>query len=107
MGTASYCRISTVDQEKEGSSLGSQLEACLKLADERGWTVPEENRFSEAYSGLTMDRPRLDDLRELIKARQIDSLVVYSTDRLSRDPVHLLLLIEEFDKAGLETCFCH
>jgi len=102
MGTASYCRVSTEDQEREGSSLGSQLEACLKLADERGWTVPEENRFSEVYSGSTMDRPQLDNLRELARNRQIDSLVIYSTDRLSRDPVHLLLLIEEFDKAGVE-----
>ncbi len=105
MRPATYCRVSTEDQEREGSSLDSQLEACLKLADERGWTVPEEKRFREVYSGLTTDRPQLGELRELIRDRQIDSLVVYSTDRLSRDPVHLLLLIEEFDKAGVELIF--
>ena len=39
MGAAIYCRVSTEDQEREGTSLQSQLEACRKLAQERGYEV--------------------------------------------------------------------
>ena len=37
MGTAIYCRVSTEDQEKEGTSLDSQAEAGIKKA--RVWIV--------------------------------------------------------------------
>ena len=100
-----YCRVSTEDQEREGSSLGSQLEACLKMAKEKGYEVPERYVISEVWSGLTLERPGLTQLRDWVKDGEADAVVVYSTDRLSRDPVHLLLLVEEFDKKGVELLF--
>ena len=37
MGTAAiYCRVSTEDQEREGTSLETQLEACRNKAKELG-----------------------------------------------------------------------
>jgi len=36
MKAAIYCRVSTEDQEREGSSLDSQLEACVKKALDLG-----------------------------------------------------------------------
>ena len=39
MKAAIYCRVSTEDQEREGTSLQSQLEACKKLAPEKGYEV--------------------------------------------------------------------
>ena len=95
-----YCRVSTEDQEKEGTSLQTQLEACLKDCEEKGYNVAY--RLSETCSGLTLDRPKLNELRELIRNGQIDVIVVYSLDRLSRDPVHLVILTEEFDKYHVE-----
>ena len=56
-------------------------------------------RFSEAYSGLTLERPKLNELRELARAGSIDIIVCYCLDRLSRDPVHGVIIIEELDKA--------
>ena len=100
-----YCRVSTEDQEREGSSLGSQLEACLKMAKEKGCEVPERYVISEVWSGLTLERPGLNQLRNWVRDGEVDAVVVYSTDRLSRDPVHLLLLVEEFDKKGVELVF--
>jgi len=44
------------------------------------------NRFSEAYSGLSLERPELDNLRELVRDEIVDVIVCYSLDRLSRDP---------------------
>ena len=81
MRAAIYCRVSTEDQEKEGTSLQTQLEACLKYCQDRDYDVA--HRFSEAYSGLTLERSRLNELRELVRNGQIDVIVVFCLDRLS------------------------
>ena len=101
---AIYCRVSTEDQEREGSSLGSQLEACVKKAQELGYETGDHT-IQETWSGLTLDRPKLTELREWVRDKEINAVIVYSTDRLSRDPLHLLLLVEECDKAGVVPVF--
>jgi site-specific DNA recombinase len=93
---AIYCRVSTEDQEREGTSLQTQLEACLQYCQDKGYQVIY--RFSEAFSGLSLDRPKLNELRELVRNEQIDVVVVYCLDRLSRDPTHGVILTQELDK---------
>ncbi|MCL0077341.1 recombinase family protein, partial [Dehalococcoidia bacterium] len=105
MKAALYARVSTEDQEREGTSLQSQEKACLKKASELGYEVPDGYLLKEVYSGLTLDRPRLTQLRQWVRNKEIDAVVLYSTDRLSRDPVHLLLLVEELDKAKVALIF--
>jgi len=102
MRAAIYCRVSTEDQEREGTSLDSQLEACLNKADELGYEVPEELIFRETYSGLALDRPILAQLRALIRNQEIDGLIAYTLDRLSRDPVHFIILQGELERAGIK-----
>ncbi len=94
--TATYCRVSTDNQETEGTSLQTQLEACCEHCQGKDYEVTY--RFSEAYSGLTLDRPKLNELRELVRNEQIDVLAVYSLDRLSRDPTHGVILTQELEK---------
>ncbi len=101
--TATYCRVSTDNQEAEGTSLQTQLEACLNYCQGKGYDV--SYRFSEVYSGLSLERPELDKLRELVRNGQIDVVVVYCLDRLSRDPGHGVILTQELEKhrVALET----
>src|SRR5664279_5229743 len=94
--TVVYCRVSTEGQEQEGTSLQTQLQACLKYCEAKGYEVAF--KFSEAWSGLSLERPKLNELRELIRGEQIDSVVVYSLDRFSRDPVHGVILMQELEK---------
>ncbi len=91
-----YCRVSTDNQEAEGTSLQTQLEACLDYCQQKGYEV--SHRFSEAYSGLALERPKLNELRELVRAGDIDVIVCYCLDRLSRDPTHGVILTQEIEK---------
>ena len=96
MKAAIYCRVSTEGQEQDGTSLITQLEACQKYCQARQYQV--EHELSEAWSGLSLERPKLDELRELIRTEAIDAVVVYSLDRFSRDPVHGVILMQELEK---------
>ena len=102
MRAAIYCRVSTEDQEREGTSLQSQLEECRNKAHELGYEVPEEFIILETYSGLTLDRPKLPRLRQWVRDKEVDAVIGYTLDRLSRDPVHFIILQEELEKAGVE-----
>ena len=93
---AIYCRVSTDNQEREGTSLQTQLEACRNYCQDKGYDVAY--RFSEAYSGLMLERPKLNELRELVRNGQVDVVVVYCLDRLSRDPTHGVILTQELEK---------
>jgi site-specific DNA recombinase len=97
-----YARVSTEDQGK-GFSIPTQLEACQKLAEREGYTVPESHILvDEGISGTTIDRPGLRKLRALVNARAIAAVIVYDPDRLSRNLGHQLLLAEEFERAGVK-----
>ena len=100
MRAASYFRVSTDNQEAEGTSLQTQLEACREYCRSKGYEVIHQ--FSEAYSGLTLDRPKLNELREVIRSGDIDVVVAYSLDRLSRDPTHGVILTQELEKHGVK-----
>ncbi|MFC1894131.1 recombinase family protein [Chloroflexota bacterium] len=93
---AIYCRVSTDNQEREGTSLQTQLENCLTYCQGKGYDV--SYRFSEAYSGLSLERPELDKLRELVRNETIDVAVCYSLDRLTRDPGHGVIITQELEK---------
>ena len=99
--TAIYCRVSTEDQEREGTSLDSQLKACQDKAQELGYEISEDYTIRETYSGLSLDRPKLDQLRQWVRDREVDVVIAYTLDRLSRDPVHFIILQEELERNGI------
>jgi site-specific DNA recombinase len=99
-----YCRVSTKNQETEGTSLESQADACIKHAESLGYAVGRVTK--EVYSGAELwDRPQLARDRAELKSKQFDALICYSTDRLSRDPIHLFILAEECARANCELIF--
>ena len=90
---AIYCRASTEGQEQDGTSLQTQLEACLKYCRARQYEAGYQ--LSEAWSGLSLERPKLAELRELVGLEKVDAVVVYGLDRLSRDPTHRVIVTQE------------
>ncbi|MEK7848499.1 MAG: recombinase family protein [Chloroflexota bacterium] len=100
-----YLRVSTENQEAEGTSLETQERACLAKARELAQPGDEVVVLREVYSGLSLERPELSKLRDWVRAGQVRAVVVYAADRLSRDGLHLLLLVEEIEKAGTTLAF--
>lgn len=102
---AIYCRVSTEGQEKEGTSLQTQRDACLNKARELGYVVPEHLIFTEVFSGLTLSRPKLAVLRTEIKEGDLNAVIVYTPDRLCRVGEDILSLVKEFKASGVSLIF--
>ncbi len=83
------------------NSLDAQREACeayIKSQAHEGWTLVREHFDDGGLSGASLDRPALQDLLNLVRARQIDIIVVYKVDRLTRSLADFAKLVEEFDE---------
>lgn len=94
-----YSRVSTMDQGIEGTSLESQIEACKRYANKRGYETTYIIR--DTFSGLTLERPGLQQVLGLVRAKEIDALVIYSSDRFSRDGLDLPNLVRECELNGV------
>jgi site-specific DNA recombinase len=95
---AIYCRVSTEDQEREGTSLQSQQAACVAKAVELGYEITADTVFLETYSGLTIDRPKLQQLRQAARDSELGVVIAYALDRLSRDPVHCIIIQDDLER---------
>ncbi len=102
---AIYARVSS-DKQKEEQTIGSQTAALKEYAKAEGYAVPSEWIFQdEGYSGSTLQRPGLECLRDLATEGQIETVLVFSPDRLSRKYAYQILLLEEFSRQGVEVIF--
>ena len=105
MRVAAYVRVSTSRQVKL-ETIDQQLEMVSRYAREKGWELPQEDIFrDDGYSGTTLKRPALDALRDKARLREFEAVVVPSPDRLARNYVHQMVLIEELEKAGCKVEF--
>lgn len=98
-----YCRVSTVNQAEEGTSLETQEELCKDYAARHGYTVAE-TYIERGRSAKTDNRPELQKMRTYCQKRkgQIDAILIYKVDRLSRNTYDYGRLKFEFSKAGVQ-----
>ena len=89
-----YVRVSTAEQAKEGYSIGEQIERLKKYCEAMGWIVVAIF-VDPSYSGGDMNRPGLRDMIKTVQDEDIDKVVVYKLDRLSRSQKDTLYLIED------------
>src|SRR4030095_10692104 len=102
---ALYARVSS-DRQKEEGTIASQTALLLEHAQAHNFTAPAEWVFEdEGYSGSVLARPGLERLRDLAAEGQIEAVLIYAPDRLSRKYAYQVLLIEEFARGGVETVF--
>jgi DNA invertase Pin-like site-specific DNA recombinase len=66
-----------------------------------GWTAVERRYEDGGYSGANLERPALRALMEDIESGQVDCVVVYKVDRLSRSLLDFARLIGSFEERGV------
>jgi site-specific DNA recombinase len=102
---AIYARVSS-DQQREANTIASQTASLIEFAQGHDLEVPKEWVFEDdGYSGATLERPGLERVRDLAAEGQIQVVLAYSPDRLSRKYAYQILLIEELARNGVETLF--
>jgi len=102
---AIYARVSS-EQQREENTIASQTALLIEFAKGHDLEVPKEWVFEdEGYSGATLERPGLERVRDLAAEGQIQVVLTYAPDRLSRKYAYQILLIEEFARHGVEMLF--
>ena len=105
MRVAVYVRVSTSTQVQM-QTIEQQLDRLRQYVHQQGWTLGEDRIFrDDGYSGANLKRPALDRLRDMMRARELDRLVITAPDRLARNYVHQIVLIDEFERAGCQVEF--
>jgi len=102
---AIYTRKSTEEGlDQEFNSLHAQREAAeafIKSQKHAGWTLIPHHYDDGGFTGGNLDRPALQRLLEDIDGHQIDCVVVYKVDRLSRSLLDFARLVDRFDQRSV------
>jgi site-specific DNA recombinase len=103
MRVAIYGRVSTSHQV-DHQTIEQQLErlsAHVAMHAAEDWVLDPAHVFrDDGYSGTMLARPGLDRLRDAVKGREVDRVLVTAPDRLARNYVHQMVLLEEWAQAG-------
>jgi site-specific DNA recombinase len=102
---AIYTRKSTEEGlDQEFNSLDAQREAGeAYIASQRqvGWRLLAQRYDDGGFSGGTLDRPALQRLLADVDTHQVDCVVVYKVDRLSRSLLDFARLMDRFDQRSV------
>lgn len=102
---ALYARVSS-ERQASAHTIASQVAALEDRVRADGLRLPAALSFiDDGYSGATLLRPALEQLRDAAAAGQIDRLYVHAPDRLARSYAHQVLLVEELRNCGVELVF--
>ncbi len=102
---AIYTRKSTDEGlDQDFNSLDAQresAEAYILSHKHEGWVCLPERYDDGGFTGGNMERPALKRLLTDIEAGEIDCVVVYKVDRLSRSLLDFARIMETFEKHGV------
>jgi site-specific DNA recombinase len=105
LAVALYARVSS-DQQAHTQTIDSQVDALrARVTADDCVVLPECEFLDEGYSGATLIRPGLERLRDLCGSGGVERLYVHSPDRLARKYAYQVLLIDEFQRLGIEVVF--
>jgi DNA invertase Pin-like site-specific DNA recombinase len=99
---AIYTRVSTDHGlEQDFNSLDAQHDAAqayIRSQAHAGWVLIRPRYDDGGYSGGSTERPALQRLLADVRAREVDVIVVYKVDRLTRSLADFAKLVELFDE---------
>src|SRR3954471_22093555 len=102
---AIYVRVST-PRQAQSQSTEQQLDRLRAYVLAQNWDRAPECIFrDDGCSGAALRRPGLDRLRDAAAGARLDRILITAPDRLARNYVHQVLLVEELQKHGAEVEF--
>ena len=106
MRTAFYVRVST-ERQQQAQTIEQQV-ALLRMyvAEHPEWVIGEQHIFrDDGHSGAKLQRPGLDALRDQAARAAFDVVLVTAPDRLARNYVHQMVILEELERHGISVVF--
>jgi len=94
---AIYARVSTIDKSQDPKT---QLRPLREYASRRGFTVVAE--FVDHASGRADDRQNYMALRDAVRRRTTDVILVWRYDRFARSTHALINALSEFNSLGVD-----
>lgn len=105
MRIAIYARVST-QRQAQTQTIEQQIERLQAHIKAQGWMLEAEHTYLDnGYSGAKLNRPGLDALRDHAALADFDLVLITAPDRLARNYVHQVLIIEELAKRGIRVEF--
>jgi site-specific DNA recombinase len=106
MEVALYVRVSTTRQQHT-QTIAQQLERLrAHVVAQPDWHLAEEHIYcDDGYSGAKLNRPGLDRLRDRAAMAAFERVLITAPDRLARNYVHQMLLIDELLQRGCQVEF--
>ncbi|GAA4724180.1 recombinase family protein [Brevibacillus fulvus] len=98
---AIYARVSTEEQAEEGYSIQAQLDTLRQYAKQNRYIVSKEYK-DEGISGKSIqNRPQLQQLLRDAKQGLFQEVIVWKINRISRNQLDLLTIVDELQKHGV------
>ncbi|WP_088311974.1 recombinase family protein [Bacillus cereus] len=101
-----YARVSTAEQAEEGYSIDAQVETVTRKCEQEGRQVIFKY-IDRGVSGKSIKkRLSLQQLLKDAKEKKFDEVWVWKTNRLARNHLDLLKIVDELDRAnvGFRSC---
>src|SRR5829696_4356696 len=106
MEIALYARVST-SRQQQAQTIDQQLDRLrTHVAQHPEWHLADEHIYrDDGYSGAKLNRPGLDRLRDRAAFAAFELILITAPDRLARNYVHQMLLIDELAQRGCQVVF--
>jgi site-specific DNA recombinase len=106
MEIALYARVST-SRQQQTQTIEQQLERLrAHVAQQPDWHLADEHIYrDDGFSGAKLNRPGLDRLRDRAAFAAFERVLITAPDRLARNYVHQMLLIDELSQRGCQLEF--
>jgi site-specific DNA recombinase len=103
---ALYVRVSTNRQQQHQTIEHQRARLREWVATQADWHLAEEHIYrDDGYSGAKLNRPGLDALRDRAALGVFAQVLVTAPDRLARNYVHQMVLLEELTQHGCTVDF--
>lgn len=96
MKCMAYIRVSTDEQAKHGYSIAAQQEKLEAYCVSQGWELVD-TFVDDGYSAKDLNRPHFKEMMGRIKNEDVNVLLVYRLDRLTRSVLDLYEILKVLD----------